>query len=95
MREKPIEQHLRDLVEEAGGRCYKWVSPGNSGVPDDIVLFPGMCFFVELKSSTGKLAPIQKIQHRILADLGFDVVVLNSKEKVDEWVAMQRSALGK
>ena len=40
-KEKSIEKRLVDGVKALGGRCYKWVSPGNSGVPDRIVLLDG------------------------------------------------------
>ncbi len=93
MRESPIENHLTRLVKKAGGRCYKWVSPGNKGVPDRIVFLRGMVFLVETKSPVGRLSAIQKAQHRELAKLGFDVVVLNSKESVNIWVSAQRMAL--
>ncbi len=93
MRESKIEKHLKKAVKKAGGIAYKWVSPNQGGVPDEIVFFPGLCFLVELKSSIGKLSPLQKAQHRRLAAIGFDVVVLNSIDAVDEWVAMQKGAL--
>lgn len=34
MREKDIEKILVAEVRKLGGRAYKWVSPGNDGVPD-------------------------------------------------------------
>ena len=50
MREKDIEKILVEQVRKLGGRAYKWVSPGNDGVPDRIVIFPGrQPVFVELK----------------------------------------------
>ena len=50
MREKDIEKILVAEVRKLGGRAYKWVSPGNDGVPDRIVIFPGKTpVFVELK----------------------------------------------
>ena len=93
MREGPIERHLKKRVGEAGGRTYKWVSPGNRGVPDRLVFFPGAVFLVETKSTTGVLSAMQKVQKRELAKYGFDIIVLNSIEQVDEWVAMQVRAL--
>lgn len=63
MAEKHIEAKFRRKIEAAGGLCYKWVSPGNSGVPDRIVLMPGgRVYFVELKTEHGKLSPIQDRQ---------------------------------
>lgn len=95
MREQPIEQHLRTLVEKHDGRAYKWVSPGNAGVPDRLVVLPpGHIFLVELKASKkGRLSAAQKVQREKLEDIGVHVVVLDSKEKVTQWVEAQSYAL--
>lgn len=93
MRESPIERHLCKLVSKAGGRAYKWVSPGNKGVPDRLVFLHGVIFLVELKATNGKLSTMQKIQHKVLEALGHHVAVLSSKEQVSEWVEMQSNAL--
>ena len=76
MREKEIEKILTTEVKKLGGRAYKWVSPGNDGVPDRIVVFPGRApIFVELKSSTGRLSALQEMQIRRLRELGQEVYV--------------------
>ncbi|MGC5220863.1 VRR-NUC domain-containing protein, partial [Escherichia coli] len=41
IREKDIENYLRDQVKKIGGIAYKFESPGNAGVPDRLVLLPG------------------------------------------------------
>ena len=38
MLEREIEKKLVDGVRKLGGRAYKFVSPGNDGVPERIVL---------------------------------------------------------
>ena len=93
MRESKIEQHLRKRVEGLGGRCKKWVSPGNNGVPDRIVFLGGAVFFVETKAeNVEKLRPTQNIQRRDLESQGQYVNILNSKQKVDDWLEMQLNA---
>ena len=48
--EKSIENILRKAVEDEGGVCLKWTCPGDRGVPDRMILFPGgIIAFVELK----------------------------------------------
>ncbi len=78
MRERDVEKILVGEVKRLGGRAYKWVSPGNDGVPDRIVIFPGRKpVFVELKTETGKLSPLQAAQIARLKELGQDVRVLH------------------
>ena len=51
MKESEIEKILVREVKKLGGRAYKFVSPGNDGVPDRIVIFPNhQPIFVELKA---------------------------------------------
>ena len=40
MKESVIEARLVRLVRSRGGLCFKFVSPGNPGVPDRIVITP-------------------------------------------------------
>lgn len=77
MREKDIEKILVEEVRKLGGRAYKWVSPGNDGVPDRIVIFPERPpVFVELKTDTGKLTPLQTTQISRLRKLGQQVEIV-------------------
>lgn len=70
MLEKDVEKLLVQEVKKLGGRAYKFVSPGNTGVPDRIVIFPdGKVRFVELKTDKGKLTPNQGVQIARLRDL--------------------------
>lgn len=93
MRERTIEKFLKDQVKKHGGISFKWVSPGCRGVPDRIVFFQGAVFFVELKAPGGRLSAQQKACHKKLEAMGFEPVVLNTKEKVKLWVELQASVL--
>ena len=74
MLEKEIEKILVSEVKKLGGRAYKWTSPGNAGVPDRIVIFPGRRpVFVELKTDRGRLTSLQHVQCKRLKELGQDV----------------------
>ena len=65
MKESYIENYLVRKVKENNGLCLKFVSPGNPGVPDRIVITPdGRTIYVELKTEVGRLAKIQKWQER-------------------------------
>ena len=91
MLERDIEARLVRGVKALGGRCYKFVSPGNVGVPDRIAIFPGGdVVFIELKTETGKIRPSQDVQIARLRGLGARVVVLHGKDEVDEFLEYQR-----
>ncbi|HBY9793025.1 VRR-NUC domain [Klebsiella pneumoniae] len=79
-RESIIEKHLAAAVKAAGGVAYKFVSPGRRSVPDRIVLLPGgRIVFVECKSPGKAPRADQLREHERLRALGFNVVVLDSK----------------
>ncbi len=83
MRESSVEKKLRNGIKALGGVCFKWVSPGQDGVPDRIVVMPGgRLWFVELKQKRGVLSPIQRVQLTRLKDLGFAVRVLYGPDEV-------------
>lgn len=86
MRERDIEKILVAEVKKLGGRAYKWVSPGNDGVPDRIVIFPNQqLIFVELKSETGRLSPLQEVQIQRLRDLGQRVAVVKGIDGLSQF----------
>ncbi|MCF8566892.1 VRR-NUC domain-containing protein [Alicyclobacillus tolerans] len=96
MRERDVEQYLREQVRAAGGRAYKFTSPGNAGVPDRMVLFPGgRVAFVELKAPGKKPTALQLAQHKKFAGLGFTVAVIDRKSQVDEFLAAYRQEVSK
>lgn len=77
MLEKDIEKELVTEVRKLGGRAYKFVSPGNDGVPDRIVIMPDThVIFAELKTEIGKVTKLQQIQINRLRDLGQDVQIV-------------------
>ena len=83
MREAEIEKILVTGVKKLGGRAYKWVSPGNDGVPDRIVVLPEQpAVFVELKTETGRLTYLQRVQIDRLKKMGQDVRVLYGEKMV-------------
>jgi len=94
VRESDIEKYLRNKVHAAGGRAYKWVSPGNNGVPDRIVMLPGAPdLFVELKAPGKKPTALQVVQHKMLRELGRYVIVIDSKEQVDRLIEAHHAGL--
>lgn len=87
MMEKDVEAYLRRRVNAAGGVAYKWVSPGNNGVPDRLVCLPGgRIYLVETKAPGKSPRPSQVNQHRRLQALGVPIWVLDSKDAVDQFM---------
>lgn len=83
MKESAIEARLVRLVRSRGGLCFKFVSPGNPGVPDRIVITPeGRTVYVELKTEAGRLAAIQKWQHAEMRKRGAEVRTLKGLDQV-------------
>lgn len=84
MKESSIERRFVAGVKRAGGLALKFVSPGHSGVPDRLVLLPGgRIVFVELKTETGTLSPLQIETHNQLRKLGCEVRTLYGKSYVE------------
>lgn len=86
MLEREVEKVLVDEVKKLGGRAYKLVSPGNNGMPDRLVIFPGQApVFVELKTDTGKLTALQEVQIKRLRVLGQKVFVAKGIDGVSQF----------
>lgn len=85
--EGKIEDYLIKQAEQNNCLCYKFVSPGKSGVPDRIVIAPpNKTLFVEVKAPNGKLRPLQKCVIRKMMQYGAPVFVTHTKQAVDEFI---------
>lgn len=94
IREARIEKHLRDEIKKLGGCAYKFVSPGNCGVPDRLVLLPGgSAMFVELKAPGKKSTALQEKRQQDIRALGFNVTVIDTVAGVSEFVARCREGM--
>ena len=87
--EKEVESYLRKQIEQAGGRCIKFVPDYAVGFPDRIVLLPGgVLLWVETKRPRGgRLSVVQKVRHAALRNLGQRVEVIWTKQQVDALLA--------
>ena len=88
MKESEVERHFVWAVERAGGKTWKFTSPGRKGVADRIVCLPdGQTWFVELKTKGGRLSPLQKMFASDMAVLRQNYACLWTKEQIDGFVA--------
>ena len=72
----------------AGGRTYKFKSPNQRGVSDQIACLPnGQTWFVEIKRPKGgKLSELQKLFAADVTALNQNYACLWTIEQVDQWL---------
>lgn len=93
MIESELERKFCRFVKSEGGRAYKWVSPGETGVPDRICILPGgLVIFVELKRPGRKdgRSPRQKKVFSILEKLGCHIWLINDLDDFKQRVSKLR-----
>ena len=93
MLENEVEKYLcKKVKEELHGWALKFVSPGQNGVPDRIVLIPmGRIYFVETKAPGKKLRKLQEWVCGVIKGLGFVVLRIDTKPKVDVFISEVQS----
>lgn len=85
--EAEVERKFVNLVKERGALCYKFVSPGNPGVPDRILILPdGRVMFVEMKSAVGRTKKLQDYQLEKLSRQGVPTFVLRGMDDVKKFI---------
>ena len=92
MREAIVERHFTVTVKALGGISYKFVSPGTSGVADQIACLPdGSTWFVEIKKPKGsRTAPLQHLFAADMARLKQHYTRLYTTEAIDQWAINQQ-----
>ncbi len=89
VRERDIEKWLASQVKKMGGEAYKFVSPGNDGVPDRLVCIPGgLVYFIELKTDQGQPSGIQQWQMERLRKMGCNVFLITGMEEAKDFIRM-------
>lgn len=81
MLEKILETKITKKAKELGFLTYKFSSPANRGVPDKVFITPtGEIFFIEFKSTKGKLTELQKHEINNLWNYQIDTHVVRDIE---------------
>lgn len=89
--EKVLERKFAAAIMAAGGRSFKLPAVYVSGLPDRMALMPGgVAFFAEIKSTGKKPTPIQKLIHKKIRALGFNVYVIDSLESLEDSISKYR-----
>ena len=92
-KESELEKKLCKEVKALGGLALKFVSPGLAGMPDRLILIAiGTIGFVEAKAPKKKPRKLQKIRHKQLQELGFQVYVLDKESQIGGIIDAIRSS---
>ena len=93
MLEKDVEGYLRREIEKMGGLCLKFTSPGNAGVPDRIIILPGgRVWFAEIKTTGGRVRPLQKWWQKRLQKVGIRSLVIHNRVEAEVFITLLREA---
>ena len=84
--EKVLERNLNKEVKALGGWSIKILSNFITGLPDRLVLINGRSYFVEVKSEGKKPSARQSVVHKKLGALGFTVNVIDTTEKLNNFI---------
>jgi len=82
MKESALERILATAMSAPGCALYKLDAQSRRGAPDRVVVRHGVVTFVELKTETGVVSPIQAHEHDRIRAAGGAVVVLHGADEV-------------
>ena len=85
--EKDIERYFKTQLEKRGAIVWKFVSPGQAGVPDRVVLLPdGRVIFAEMKAPGEKPRKLQRAVFARMERAGHPVWIIDSREAVHKFM---------
>ena len=86
--EKYLERMLGEELRKVGGWAIKLPASFVAGLPDRICLLPGgRVIFAEIKETGKRPTEIQRFLHGKLRKMGFEVLVVDTYEKIEEIIA--------
>ena len=78
MKEAKIAAFLKKRLKGEGAVVIRILVAGERGIPDYVVVHKGRTYFVETKSTEGRLSPAQVLQHARIRAAGGEVIVCAS-----------------
>lgn len=84
MKERNLEKLLARKVKDAGGLCWKFVSPGSVDVPDRVCIKDGRVVFVEVKTTERKPRTIQTHRIQQLKEHNIPALVIDEAAGIEE-----------
>lgn len=79
-----VEGYLRTQCKKYNILCYKFVSPGYNGVPDELIISQGKTIYIETKSDKGTTSHTQNQRIKEMREHGADVRVCHTRKAIDE-----------
>lgn len=79
-----VEGYLRTQCKKYNILCYKFVSPGCNGVPDELIISQGKTIYIETKSDKGTTSHTQNQRIKEMREHGADVRICHTRKSIDE-----------
>lgn len=84
--ENIIETYFKDQCKLHNILTFKFISPSQRGVPDQIALYDGVTYYVELKAPGKTQSTQQKLVMKKIKNVGCKYYLIDSKESVNEFI---------
>ena len=83
MKESEIQSKIRDKLTKSGWLVIKLEKTSWNGIPDLMCIRKGNVIFLEVKTESGIIAPLQEHRIKTLNNIGCFARVVRSVEDVD------------
>lgn len=83
MKEAELQTKIKDRLSKHNWLVVKLISTNWNGIPDLMCMRKGVTIFLEVKTETGVLAPLQEHRIKTLNAIGIHSRVVRSLEDID------------
>ena len=83
MKESELQTKIKDRLSKHNWLVVKLISTNWNGIPDLMCMRKGVTIFLEVKTETGVLAPLQEHRIKTLNAIGIHSRVVRSLEEID------------
>jgi len=84
--ESQIEKQVTTYLKKNGIWPVKMSLTSENGFPDRLCIGYNNIFFIELKAPGKKPRPLQKFIHDKIRQFGFDVLVIDEKQQIIDYI---------
>ena len=85
MLESKIQSQIIKALKKAGWLVIRPITISEAGYPDLFCFRKGWVVFIEVKRPGQKLRKLQEYRKRQLEEQGFDVMIIDSKDQLNEY----------